>query len=454
MPPVRRRSAGRRRLAPAAAVPAIALLCAGCWALPPDPTSAKNTAPATIRVPSQAATINAALDRARPGDLVLVSPGVYHESVRIRTERVIVRGADRGGVVIDGQGRRANGVLVTAPGVSVENLTVRNHLLNGVLVTGMSDGNGGLARGSDGYRHLDPAKFPPLKGFRVRYVTAHANGLYGIYAFNAQHGVLEHNHASGSADSGLYVGQCKPCHILVRDNVAEHNAIGYEGTNASGPIWVLRNRFTGNRVGLTVNSDYLEAYVPQQGGTIAGNLIADNADPATPEQADGAFGIGIGIAGGQRNELLRNRITGNPRAGVVLASNEDLAPTENRLRENTLTGNGVDVAYRASARAPGHGNCLDGNTLSTTLPTDLKSIAACPHGHPEAAGQSPRTDPAPPGIPFLDVAPPPAQPQLPDAATAPAAPADGLPGPVDPGQVPLPGADLLADRSRPTTTAR
>lgn len=160
MPRLRRRSAGRRRLAPATAVLATALLCAGCQALPTDPTSAKNTAPATIRVPSQAATINAALDRSRPGDLVLVSPGVYHESVRIRTERVILRGTDRGSVVIDGQGRRANGVTVTAPGVSVENLTVRNHLLNGVLVTGMSDGNGGLARGSNGYRHLDPAEFP------------------------------------------------------------------------------------------------------------------------------------------------------------------------------------------------------------------------------------------------------------------------------------------------------
>jgi hypothetical protein len=429
---------------------AAAVLCCGCSG-PSTGTaghgSARSSAvPTTIRVPGQAPTINAALDRARPGDLVLVSPGVYHESVKVRTDRVVLRGTDRNRVVIDGQGRRSNGVVVTGAGVSVENLTVRNHLLNGVLVTGMSDDSGGLARGSDGYQHLDPARFPPLDGFRVRYVTAHANGLYGIYAFNAQHGVLEHNYASGSADSGIYVGQCKPCHVIVRDNIAEHNAIGYEGTNASGPIWVLRNRFTRNRVGLTINTDYQEAYVPQRGGVVAGNLVSDNDAPDTPEQADGAFGIGIGIAGGQHNELLRNRVSGNSRAGIVLASHEDVPPLGNRLVDNVLSGNAVDVSYQASARAPGQGNCLRGNTLRRTLPKDLPSTAHCPSGNSRAAGAAPRTDsgPAPAGIPFLDVAAPPDQPQLPHAASAPAEPALGLPGDVHLDLVPLPAANLFA----------
>ncbi|MFI0814922.1 right-handed parallel beta-helix repeat-containing protein [Streptomyces sp. NPDC021098] len=273
----------------------------------------------------------------------------------MRTDRVVLRGTDRNRVVIDGQGRRSNGIVVTAAGVSVENLTVRNHLLNGVLITGMSDADGGLARGGDGYEHLDPDRYPSLDGFRVRYVTAHANGLYGIYAFNARHGIIERNYASGSADSGLYAGQCKPCHVLVQDNIADHNAIGYEGTNASGPIWVLRNRFTRNRVGLTANSDYQETYVPQTGGVVAGNLVSDNNARDTPEQADGGYGIGIGIgiAGGQHNRLLRNRVSGNSRTGIVLASHEDVLPLSNRLEHNTLSRNAVDITYQASERAPG-----------------------------------------------------------------------------------------------------
>ncbi|WP_199815560.1 nitrous oxide reductase family maturation protein NosD [Streptomyces griseus] len=459
MPLIARRAHGRWRAATLGGALAAALLCGGCSG--PSTTDdghapAHSARPATIRVPAQAATISAALTRARPGDLVLVSPGVYHESVQVRTDRVVLRGTDRNRVVIDGQGRRSNGIVVTAEGVSVENLTVRNHLLNGVLVTGMSDAAGGLARGSDGYQHLDPARFPPLDGFRVRYVTAHANGLYGIYAFNARHGVLERNYASGSADSGLYVGQCKPCHILVQDNIADHNAIGYEGTNASGPIWVLRNRFTRNRVGMTVDTDYQEAYVPQTGGVVAGNLVSDNNAPDTPEQADGGFGIGIGIAGGQHNTLLRNRVTGNSHAGIVLTSHEDVPPLGNRLEDNSLSANAVDITYQASARAPGQGNCLHGNTLHRTLPEDLTRTAPCPAGNSRtsATASSTRTAPPPAGIAFLDVAPPPAQPQLPRARSAPPDPALHLPGDVHTDHVPLPAPDLLATRPRHDATAR
>ncbi|WP_305890383.1 right-handed parallel beta-helix repeat-containing protein [Streptomyces rugosispiralis] len=456
-PLIVRRAHGRWRAATLGGVLVAALLCGGCSG--PSATTdghapAHPARSATIRVPVQAPTIKAALARARPGDLVLVSPGVYHESVRVRTDRVVLRGTDRNRVIIDGQGRRSNGIVVTAAGVSVENLTVRNHLLNGVLVTGMSDADGGLGRGSDGYQHLDPARFPPLDGFRVRYVTAHANGLYGIYAFNARHGVIERDHASGSADSGFYVGQCKPCHVLVQDNIADHNAIGYEGTNASGPIWVLRNRFTRNRVGLTVNTDYQEAYVPQTGGVVAGNLVADNNARDTPEQADGGFGIGIGIAGGQRNVLLRNRVSGNSHAGVVLASHEDVPPLANRLEDNTLSDNAVDIAYQASDRSPGQGNCLRGNTLHRTRPENLPRTAPCPEGNRRSSAAAPRTARPPAGIAFLDVTPPPAQPQLPHARSAPATPARQLPGDVHTDRVPLPAPDLLATRPRHGATAR
>ncbi|MFG2292819.1 right-handed parallel beta-helix repeat-containing protein [Streptomyces sp. NPDC048603] len=433
----------------ATAVTTLAAIVASACTAAPGPADDAPRAPVTIRVPADASTVNAALDRARPRDLVLVSPGVYRESVRVRTPRVTLRGTDRNRVVIDGEGRRGNGVVVTAPGVSVENLTVRNHLQNGVLVTGLKSGGEGVGRGSDGYHRLDPAADPPLTGFRVRYVTAADNGLYGIYAFNARRGTIEHNYASGSADSGLYVGQCKPCGILVRGNVAERNAVGYEGTNASGPLWVVGNRFTGNRVGMTVGSDYLEALTPQTGAVIAGNLIAGNAAPDTPEQADGGFGIGLGIAGGRDNTVARNRITGHPRAALILSSTEDLPPIGNRITGNLFTGNAVDAAYLTSAHAPGSGNCFAG-PLGRTLPADLATTLACPAGSSPVPG--PRTPPAfapaPVGVPFLDVPLPPVQPQLPGAATAVAEPVTGPTGPVGPESVPVPTATLLADRSR------
>lgn len=401
------------------------------------------TGPRTISVPADAPTIQRAVDAAKDGDTVEISPGTYGESVRIDTPGIRLVGRDRNGVIIDGGDLRPNGIVVTADRVVVANLTVRRHTLNGVLVTGMSDENGGLARGSDGYTRLDPAKFPPVEGFAVRGVTSVNNGLYGVYAFDAHNGVIEQSYASGHADSGIYVGQCRQCRIVVRDNVAELNAVGYEQANASDSVVVAGNRLTRNRVGLTLLSNYEEALVPQRAGTVVGNLVADNADPMTPAQAEGGFGIGIGLSGAVDSRVLRNRITGNPRAGVVIGSSADLPPTDNRLLGNVASGNGVDLWYAASARAPGTGNCAEEGQFPTTRPS-LGAPWECTDD-PRGGGAGvplPASD-APPGISFRAVATPPTQPQLPvGLATAPA----GAPA-VDVDAIRVPATTLLADRA-------
>lgn len=366
---------------------AAVLLVAGCS------SAAQPKLGPEINVPAQLNTIQAAVDAAQEGATILVAPGVYKESVHVRTRGLTIRGAQRSSVIIDGEVKRTNGIVVTAPDVSVQNLTVRNHTLNGVLVTGLSE-NGGMGRGSNGYTKLDTQKFPPLQGFRVSYVTASNNALYGIYAFDAQHGVIEQSYASGSADSGFYVGQCKPCDIVVRGNVAERNAVGYEGTNASGRMYVLGNRFSGNRVGMTSNSDYQEAFVPQEDATFVGNLVSDNSEALSPAQADGAFGLGVGIAGGTKNLLSRNLITGNPGSGVALGSSEDLPPLDNRFDDNVIVHNGQDVVYVATKRAPGRNNCFDDRCY-------------------DGVGELLRKPAAPRGIPFNQVAAPPDQPEMP-----------------------------------------
>jgi hypothetical protein len=396
----------------------------------------------TIRVPSDAPTISAAVSLARPGDLVLVAPGVYHESVKVGTAQVTLRGESRDAVVIDGQLRQPNGVVVTAPGVAVENLTVRNNTQNGVLVTGSAKAATGTP-GEGGYDTGDePVTF--LESFLVSHVTATRNGLYGIYAFSAQDGVIEHSYASGSADSGIYVGQCKPCRIVVRDNTAELNAVGYEGTNASGDVYVVRNRFVGNRVGLTTNSDHQEKLLPQEGAVVAGNLIAANQQDATPEQADGGWGVGVGIDGGSDNQVVRNRIEGNANAGLVLTATSDVPPNGNRIAENAFTGNGVDVGWTFPTATRGRGNCLQGNDLATTVPAQLATTAPCPAADPSPSGEW--TGPKPPrGIPFTDVAAPAPQPQLPNATTAAATAVPASPDLPDVAGIALPPASLLAD---------
>ncbi|TBN58062.1 plasmid stabilization protein [Glaciihabitans arcticus] len=400
---------------------------------------------ALVEVPADAPTISAALELVSPGGLILVSPGEYPESVTIDVADVTLRGTDRNAVIIDGEGLRANGVQVVATGVRVQNLTVRNHTFNGVLVTGMRDANGAQAHNLDGYEKLDPEKFPPLERFEVSNVTASNNGLYGIYAFNSRHGVIRDNYASGSADSGFYVGQCAGCDILVTNNVAENNAIGYENANASDSVLIAGNRFSSNRVGLTLLSWYQEAYLPQKSATVVGNLIADNTSADSPAQALGAFGIGVGLSGANTNTLERNLIAGNASTGVQVTNTEDLASTGNRLVDNSFVDNGIDLANLSAERSPSVGTCVEGSGPGTVLPAGFGSDCAGTSVG-VSADRLPALD-VPAGLSFLKVSPGPDQPDMTGSLRNVPRPLPDTVAMPNPGSFALPDRTLLADRA-------
>jgi hypothetical protein len=433
------------------ALAATALAAAACTsATTPGPTTPEPATQDVVRVPRDVPTIAKAVERVRPGGLVLVADGTYHESVTIVKKGVTLRGMDRNGVVLDGDGRLSNGVVAGAEGVTVQNLTVRRYLLNGVLVTGVVDDKGvGIGRGSDGYQRLDTSKFPPLPGFKVDYVTALDNGLYGIYAFNRHAGTISNSYVAGSADSGIYVGQCEDCDITVVGNVAEYNAVGMENANASG-VTIAGNRFTDNRVGLTLLSEYQEAYVPQRRSVAVGNLVSDNNQAGTPEQAEGGFGVGIGLSGTDGVELLRNRVERNSSGGVLVAPVEDIPSTGNRAEGNVLAHNRVDLAYWSSAQSGGpRHNCLHVPAGAVTYPRVFPSGLRCAAGGPLPATAPYELQPAPDGIPFLDVPLPGPLPTMPgDPASMPHAAAMSS-QPVTVAAVPVPPADLLADQVRP-----
>ncbi len=379
---------------------------------------------------------------------MLVSAGTFEETVVVSTPDVTLRGTDRNRTVIDGGGTRPYGVVGIADGVRVQNLTVRNHLFYGVLVTGLHDEKGPRANNGDSYEPFDPEEFPPVDRFAVEYVTAYDNGLYGIYAFDAQHGVIANSYASGSADSGFYVGQCRDCDILVDGNVAERNAVGFENANASEPVVVTGNRFAGNRVGLTLLSNYQEAFGPQEGNVVVGNVISDNNEADSPAQADGGFGVGVGIAGGRDNKVVRNRIDGH-RAGRPRAVQHRGPPRcRQPLRGQRLRGEPRGRRQRVgrSGRCDGDLSAGGGHHPSSGAGPQLRG---CGDGPLAAVPGSVllALRPAPPGVSFLQVAPPRDQPGMPGSTSE-------LPEPLpdrvempDVDAVALPPADLLGDRA-------
>jgi hypothetical protein len=411
----------------AAAVLVGALVVAAACAGGDDDDPPRDAAP-ILRVPGDHATIQAAVDAAEPGGLVLVAPGVYRESVRVTTPGIVVRGLDRDETVVDGELRRDNGFDVRADGVAIENITARRFVHNGFVWTG-------------------------VRGYRGSYLTAVRNGDYGIYAFDSTRGQFDHSYASGSASGGFYVGQCSPCEAVVTDVLAEWNGIGYSGTNASGDLLVVRSTWRHNRVGIFPNSGTFEERAPQHDAVFAGNTVYgnDNAEAPALGYAPSYFGIGIMVAGGNDNLVARNLVYDHDVAGIAvvslpetlvypdLPSARDFDARGNEVRDNAVRDSGVaDLVVVATLADPADagGNCFAHNAYSTARPDrlpvcggrvlDFEADVGWLVGLYEGGGPAARdyrTAPLPP---------PGALAEMPDAASAPARPATrGVPVEVD-----------------------
>ncbi|HEX9467411.1 MAG TPA: plastocyanin, partial [Acidimicrobiia bacterium] len=314
----------------------------------------------TIRVPSDAKTIQAAVNRARRGDLVLVSPGVYREAVTVATDGLVIRGLDRERTVLDGEFKRKSGIqVVGANGVVIENLTARNYTLNGFFWNG-------------------------VLGYRGSYLTAYRNGDYGIYAYASQWGEFDHSYASGSPDAGYYIGQCNPCHAVITDVVAQYNQLGYSGTNSSGDIFIVRSTWTNNRAGIAPNSLSTEQLPPQGRATIAGNRVEANGSKDAPISGDGfdaLYGSGIVVVGGVGDLITKNLVIGNPRVGIGIAPNPGIlgsvfASSANQIRENRVSGSGLaDLGILLPT--VDDRNCFANNTFGTTAPAHLEQLEPC-----------------------------------------------------------------------------
>jgi hypothetical protein len=382
-----------------------------------------------VAVPRDVPTIAEAVAQARRGTIIEIAPGMYHEAVSVEVPGITLRGLDRNEVVLDGRFTLANGISVKANDVAVENLTVRNYNQNGIVFNGIAAASGGPVDPAVDYGTGDDV----LSGYRVSWVTTHNNGLYGVYAFAARDGVMEHSYASGHPDSGFYVGQCQPCNVVLRHLVAERNAIGYYGTNASGGVWVVQSVFRNNRLGVTPNSQDMERLAPQAEAIIAGNLVADNNDPTAPRIPDGYVGGGIAVGGGTRNTIVRNRVTGHMRAGIELLDLNDYLPEGNRIEGNVLAGNAVDLLYAVKGAAGAAGNCFAGNRFARSLPADIEMLMGC--DLPERPFTMPSTPQVaePPQVDFRTVSPPGPQQSMPVDQWRPVA-----------GAGPVPTVDLAA----------
>ncbi len=401
---------------------AVTVVAAGCGS---SSSSNKSGGPAssgrTLAVPGDYPTIQAAVDASKPGDLVLVAKGVYHEAVDVSADAkkqtnphdITIRGVDRNDVVLDGQFKLENGIRVLgAAGIVVENMTARNYLSNGFFWTGATR-------------------------YRGSYLTAYRNGDYGIYSVDSYTGQFDHDYASGSPDAGFYIGACFRCDAVISNVVSEYNGLGYSGTNSGGGLYIVNSEFAHNRAGVVPNSGSYELCYPSRETVVAGNLVHDNDYTAGGGISASllAQGNGILLPGAVKALVQHNLVYNQSRTGIGLvpfpeADANDVPPApsawgdpcsahhepgtgvpakqcqkvsvigpgcvilwdarDNKVEDNTVSNSGlVDIGEatidltNSGITTEKLGNCFSGNKVTTTSPANVEALAPC-SGQPTA----------------------------------------------------------------------
>jgi hypothetical protein len=320
-------------------------------------------------------SIQAAVDKAKPGDWILVGPGDYKEvsprapkgrpdvpsGVLITTPRLYIRGMNRNTVVVDGtkpgspkcsskpsdqefgpiQGHKhlgLNGLVVwKADNVWIQNLTACNYL--------RGSGDTGNAIWWDG-GHSDSSKGgigghgyvgSYLNATSTFYKNDDTAALYGIFTSMWSGGLLDQTYSSNFSDSGYYIGACKQvCDQVIDHAHAQYSALGYSGSNSGGRLVVKNSEFDNNNDGFDTNSQNGDNPPPQNGACppgvkppVAGastcwvfthNYVHDNNNanvPGSGEAGSTPVGVGISLSGARNDTIIDNRIVNNDAWGVL-----------------------------------------------------------------------------------------------------------------------------------------
>ena len=263
--------------------------------------------------------------------MVLVAPGVYHETVVVTTPYVTIRGEDRNRTILDGE----------------DQLPERDPRDRGRR-RGRREPDGAPLRPER--RSVDRAS----SATAASYLTAYNNGDYGIYAFDSRLGRFDHSYAGGSPDSGFYIGQCYPCHALITDVLAETQRLGYCGTNAGGDLAIVNSEWRDNLAGIVPNTLDSEAVPPQRDVLIAGQLRPrQQLDDARTRRTSAypTYGIGILIAGGVENTITQNLVEDHDTYGIAILPNLDAnfwVTRDNHVVNNVVVRSGrADLALGA-----------------------------------------------------------------------------------------------------------
>src|SRR5262252_2593134 len=257
-------------------------------------------------------SIQDAVDQADPGDTILVLPGSYREAGRtcpsdarhqcgvvITKDDLRLVGASRPGepVLLENAGGQDEGIEVAASEAHGDTCLddpsqrIQGSTLEGLTVNGFGD-NGIYLFCVD--------------HFTIRNCETHDNVEYGLFPSHSAFGSIIGNVATGSNDTGIYVGESHD--VRVKHNTAHGNVSGFEIENSSG-VELDHNLAVGNTAGiLSFTLPFLDVNVNEDNSIHHNTAILNNKDNTCTggDVCLVPIGTGILLISVQRNQVRDN----------------------------------------------------------------------------------------------------------------------------------------------------
>lgn len=306
-------------------------------------------ATATMLVPDEYATIQAAVDAALPGDTILVKSGVYHEQVSVAKEGINIIGQE---AVLDGEGTLRSGFIISdTVGVTLCGFTVQSYLDYGISVRGDSRevalSSLAVVNCSIGIELVQAVKNCVLSGCIVL-----GSGTMGINN-RSSNICIEDCHVSYNAGTGI-VSYCDSA--TIRHNITENNLGNGINCQVTGSAMIAENSVFKNRS---------TALIANGVSVVRANDVSNNYSNGISAGTGPSIVVGNRVWGNEKGgigvlyyvKVTGNDVRDNGNAGLVVSY------TGNVVTHNTAYGNQVyDIVVSQS------GNRVRDNICGLSIP--------------------------------------------------------------------------------------
>ncbi|MCF8465675.1 MAG: right-handed parallel beta-helix repeat-containing protein [Flavobacteriales bacterium] len=328
-------------------------------------------------------SIQEAVGKANPGDLIRVYPGTYRETVYIDKDNISLQGVIQKGKwptldgSVDGKASLNDAILYSGSNILIENFKIV--LYKGNAIMGQAGNN-----------------------FLIRNNWIVDAGIYGIFPEFGKNGLIEHNVLSGISDAAIYVGMCD--NIDVRHNEVFESVAGIEIENSRHCL--VESNYTHDNTGGILA--FITPGLPIKtcfDVIIRDNFVVNNNHPnfGKPGAIISMLPPGTGIIVMAADDVIieNNIITGNDNTGIVitdlsfgsqLSKDPESEPNPDRVvvLDNVMFNNGnnpvADVktamATQMDNKGPdilayggGVGSCIRNRDMYRTF--GLENYASC-----------------------------------------------------------------------------